>query len=78
MSSAGLSSAAGMRNARYYINAFNEFENASGAWRPSWNWGALLCSAGCGRYARHTRKVTQSRSRSRSPAYCLRPIWPAA
>ena len=46
MSSTGLSSAAGARNARYYTNAFNEFENAKGAWRPSWNWGAMLCSTG--------------------------------
>ncbi len=46
MSSTGLSSAAGARNARYYTNAFNEFENASGAWRPSWNWGAFICSSG--------------------------------
>ena len=46
MSSTGLSGAAGVRNARYYTNAFNEFENASGAWRPSWNWGALICSSG--------------------------------
>ncbi len=44
--STSLSTAAGARNARYYTNAFNELENASGAWRPSWNWGACLCSSG--------------------------------
>lgn len=42
----GLSSAAGTRNARYYTHIFNQFENAEGAWRPSWNWGAFVCSTG--------------------------------
>lgn len=42
----GLSGAVGSRNARYYIGTFNTFENVEGAWRPSWNWAAFLCSTG--------------------------------
>ena len=45
MSSSGLSNAAGSRNGRYYMGVFNQFENAQGAIRPSWNWGAFLCSS---------------------------------
>ena len=52
MSTTSLSSAAGARNARYYTTAFNEFENANGAWRPSWNWAALVCSTGWFLYRR--------------------------
>ena len=45
-SAAGLTNAAGARNTRYYTRIFNQFENADGAWKPSWNWGALICSTG--------------------------------
>lgn len=42
----GLIDAVGSRNARYYISTFNVLENTDGAWRPSWNWAAFVCSTG--------------------------------
>jgi Pilin (bacterial filament)/Protein of unknown function (DUF2628) len=45
-SAAGLTNAAGARNTRYYTRIFNQFENGDGAWKPSWNWAAFICSTG--------------------------------
>ena len=45
-SATGLTNAAGTRNTRYYTHIFNQFENADGAWKPSWNWAAFICSTG--------------------------------
>ena len=45
-SATGLTNAAGTRNTRYYTNLFNQYEGAEGAWKPSWNWAAFVCSTG--------------------------------
>lgn len=48
----GLSGVIGSRNGAYYLGTFNTFENAGGAWRPSWNWGAFVCSSAWFMYRR--------------------------
>ena len=45
-SATGLTNAAGTRNTRYYTSLFNQYESAEGAWKPSWNWAAFVCSTG--------------------------------
>ncbi len=46
MSTTGLSSAVGTRSTQYYTRLFNQYEGAAGAWKPSWNWAAFVCSTG--------------------------------
>ena len=52
MTTSGLTSAAGTRSATYYTRLFNQYEGAEGAWKPSWNWAAFICSTGWFLYRR--------------------------